>query len=172
MDIRVKTKTGKAVHVGYSQSGAMGTYCPAGRKTTVIEVSADAEVTCKNCLKGHSDLTLTLYSDHPAQETAPEPTVAEPIQTIRISADMETILNGAVDTSVSLQTAVSGGVSWKAGKLYVTHAGRAALLWFLDMRAEMAREALSEGERVYPARRALWHAAVKLNRQASYMLAA
>jgi len=63
-------------------------------------------------------------------------------------------------------------VSWKAGKLYVTREGRAALLWFLEMRAEIAQEALTDGRPVYPARRALWHAAVKLNRQVSYTLAA
>ena len=96
----------------------------------------------------------------------------EPIQTIRISADMEAVLNRDARISTSLQTAQAAGVSWKAGKLYVTRAGRDALLWYLDMRAEIAQEALSDGRPVYPARRALWHAAVKLNRQASYMLAA
>lgn len=170
MDIKIKTTGGKAIHAGYSQDGKMGTYCLTGRNSTLVEVSADTEITCKHCVKGHT--SLTLYANHPAQETTPAVAEGEPVQTIRISADMEDVLNRDARISTSLQSACDAGVSWKAGRLYVTRAGRDALLWYLEMRAEIAQEALTDGRPVYPARRALWHAAVKLNRQASYMLAA
>lgn len=174
-DIKVKTIGGKAVHLGFSQDGDMGTYCLTGRNSTLVEVPANTEVTCKHCLKGH--VKLTPYSHHPAQETTPTevpvevPTIVE-TETIRISADMEAALNRDLRILNSLQTACQRGVSWGAGKLLVTRAGRDMFLWYLQTRAEIAQEALTDGRPVYPARRAQWHAVVKLNRQASYMLAA
>jgi hypothetical protein len=177
-DIKVKTKSGKAVHYGIRgdlvADGVAGIAptCGTGLASTVwLEADTNAEISCKVCLKSEP-IRLALYAARPAQESTPtEVPAPQVIGTIRISADMETILNAA-SHSTSLKTARAAGVTWGAGKLNVTAEGRDALLWFLEMRAEIAREALSDGRRVYPARRAEWHAAVKLNRQASYILAA
>lgn len=179
-DIKVKTKAGKAVHYGIRgdllTDGVAGiaTTCGTGLASTVwLEADTDAEISCKTCLKSEFHTSLTLYADHPAQETIPtEVPAPQVIQTIRISADMEEVLNRDVRISTSLQTARDAGVSWGAGKLHITREGRDALLWFLEMRATIAQEALTDGRPVYPARRALWHAAVKLNRQANFILAA
>lgn len=170
--IKVKTKSGKVVHVGarYAYDGSVVGTCSTAKGRELVEQSADAEVTCKSCSGLGAEMDRDMLA---AQEVAPVTVPApEIIQTIRISADMEEVLTRDVRISTSLQTARDAGVSWGAGKLLVTREGRDALLWFLDMRATVAQEALTDGRPVYPARRALWHAAVKLNRQVSYTLAA
>lgn len=152
MDIKIKTTGGKAIHAGYSQDGGMGTYCLTGKNSTLVEMPADTELTCKHCVKHHFRQAVETVSD----PIAP----VESIETIRISADMETVLTHMVDV---LGSAVGSHVVWGAGKLLLTKAGRRALSWFMEARAESARESLRTVRAVYPHQRDEWRATIKLS---------
>lgn len=161
-DIKVKTTGGKAIHYGlaYPSDGQATSVCPQVKNSTLVEVSADTEVTCKHCVKGH-------VRTAPVEETSTEDTISDPIapvedvETIRISVDMEAALTSMAGV---FGVAVGTHVTWGAGKLLLTQMGRRVMSWYMETRAESARKNLRTARNVYPAQRAEWHAAVKLGK--------